>query len=63
MENMRKVQDTMFEIVLGIVGIIVTIISIVVTIISIRQSCGKQRHQKKQPHEPKVMVAFLINNY
>ena len=53
MENMRKVQDTMFEIVLGIVGIIVTIISIVVTIISIRQSCGKQRHQKSNRRSPK----------
>lgn len=53
MENMRKVQDMMFEIVLGIVGIIVTIISIVVTIISIRQSCGKQRHQKSNRRSPK----------
>ena len=46
MENMRKVQDMMFETVLGIVGIIVTMISIIVTLISIRQSSGKQIHQK-----------------
>lgn len=53
----------MFEIVLGIVGIIVTIISIVVTIISIRQSCGKQRHQKATAARPSEMVAFLKCNY
>ncbi len=46
MENTRKVQDMMFETILGIVGIIVTMISIIVTLISIRQSSGKQRHQK-----------------
>ncbi len=46
MENTRKVQNMMFETVLGIVGITVTMISIIVTLISIRQSSGKQRHQK-----------------
>ncbi len=46
MENTRKVQDMMFETVLGIVGIIVTMISIIVTLISIRQSSERQRHQK-----------------
>ena len=36
----------MFEIIVGVVGIVVTVISIIVTVISIRQTAGKEGHQK-----------------
>ena len=35
-----------FEIIVGLVGIVVTVISIIVTVISIRQTAGKEKHQK-----------------
>lgn len=46
MENSVKGPNMMIETIIGITGIVVTIISIIVTLISIRQSCGKQKHQK-----------------
>ena len=45
----------MIETIVEIVGIVVTMISIIVTLISIRQSRGKQTHQKKQPHPTEVI--------
>ena len=35
-----------FEIIVGLVGIVVTVISIIVTVISIRQTARKEGHQK-----------------